>query len=540
MIKFKDIHIRDFMSIGELYLTFTNGVTNVEAKNGAGKTTIFMALLQCLFNKNIKTEKDTIEQTYNIYTKRPYHITTTFEKNGNTYVVDNNRLDNKITITENGKDITPKGRKQQLNKIESILEFSYSIFTTFYYLSATTLNSIFDVSSDENVIYKFFNIELLNKVERKLKSQLKDLKMESKIVYSNINNLDKQLEALTELQTIDKTALLVEKELLQEALIDIENSKEAKQIKVMENILDNYKNELNSLRLQYTPLKAERDLLAKQFTKFKQGICPTCGGNVKDKTTNLESDILGLDNQMERIIILKDKLNEKKESLVEELNQIKEVFNSRKDNLVNKINNISTQLIVYEKEEEKFAKINENIESIEIQRKEFYKRVAELNNLIGYINVALKVIKSKAITKEYFKQFVLLLNKRIIELSSSVDFDTLILVEEKKGKLDFVFFKDKERKTLQGLSSGEKARVSLLLLFSVLETLNVLSSERLNLLVLDEILGSLDKEGVALLKTLVNRYRDNSSIYLIQHHKEIEDTFFDYTFSNYQKLFLLS
>jgi energy-coupling factor transporter ATP-binding protein EcfA2 len=47
------------------------------------------------------------------------------------------------------------------------------------------------------------------------------------------------------------------------------------------------------------------------------------------------------------------------------------------------------------------------------------------------------------------------------------------------------------------------------------------------MLVLDELLSSLDKNGVEFLKTIINLLRDEKSIFIITHHDEIEREFAD-------------
>ena len=56
-LKFKRLDITNFRNINELKINFNDGVTEIKAENGKGKTNTLSAILWCLFDKNIYDEK---------------------------------------------------------------------------------------------------------------------------------------------------------------------------------------------------------------------------------------------------------------------------------------------------------------------------------------------------------------------------------------------------------------------------------------------------------------------------------------------------
>ena len=56
-LKFKRLDITNFRNINELKINFNDGVTEIKAENGKGKTNTLSAILWCLFGKNIYDEK---------------------------------------------------------------------------------------------------------------------------------------------------------------------------------------------------------------------------------------------------------------------------------------------------------------------------------------------------------------------------------------------------------------------------------------------------------------------------------------------------
>jgi DNA repair exonuclease SbcCD ATPase subunit len=233
MINFKRIKIENFMSIKEQEIVFDNGIFAFEGKNGEGKTTTVLALLQGLFNKNVKSGSDVIEETYNRITGKPYRIEIEFEKSGSVFLIINDRIKNAIQIFQDNKDISVKGIKNQLKQIENILGYNYQLFSSFYYLSTITLQNVFDVSSDNNLVYRFFDIETLKLIEKKLKQQSREIKTDIKIIDANINSLDKQIKMLNNFQHLDRENLMNKKMLLQDTLLALQSSSDYKKMNVL-------------------------------------------------------------------------------------------------------------------------------------------------------------------------------------------------------------------------------------------------------------------------------------------------------------------
>ena len=56
-IKFNKLTITNFRNISELEINFNEGVTELQASNGKGKTNTLSAIMWCLFGKNIYENK---------------------------------------------------------------------------------------------------------------------------------------------------------------------------------------------------------------------------------------------------------------------------------------------------------------------------------------------------------------------------------------------------------------------------------------------------------------------------------------------------
>jgi DNA repair exonuclease SbcCD ATPase subunit len=527
MIQFKRIKIENFMSIKEQEIVFDNGVFAFEGKNGEGKTTTVLALLQGLFNKNVKSGSDVIEETYNRITGKPYRIEVEFEKNGSIFLIINDRIRNTIQIFQDNKDISVKGIKNQLKQIESILGYNYQLFSSFYYLSTITLQNIFDVSSDNNLVYRFFDIETLKLIEKKLKQQNKEIKTDIKIIDANITSLDKQIKMLNNFQHLDRENLMNKKMLLQDTLLALQNSSEYKKMNVLSEEIDKIQKKITEYFVNFKELKSQYSLLKEQQKKLEKGICPVCGSKVDTQNDTITKQLTELEKKMSDILSKRDKQEDKKSGMDNVLRELKATINIKEQELRKEINTIDSQLVVFEQEEKKYQQLKDNVGELEKQLELFTKQKQEKLVIVRYINTSLAILKSNAITEEYLQSFIALLNNKIVELSELLDFNIQVRITENKGKLKFSFVRNGITHTLNSLSAGEKTRVAVITLFAILETLQILSNNKFNLLVLDELLGQLDDEGVEVLQQILNRYRDKMTIFVMLHHNEIPLNFFD-------------
>ena len=527
MISFEKIIIDDFMSIEHLDFDFKSGVNAVVGQNGAGKTQTLVALLQALFNKNPKSDNDNINETYNKVTENPYTIEVHFVKNENKYIVINDRKSNKITILENDVDISPKGIKNQLIKIENILDMNYKVFSAFYYLSTTTIKNIFDISNSENLIYKFFDIDTIKALDKFLKAKNKELKKDYQLTLATIGSIDKQLRVINDFDIIDKEKLLNQKLLLQEGLLNLQESKEKKKITLLQSQIKSIDDKIIKLREEFLALDNTRKYIKKQINQLKDGVCPVCGSEVIENVNKFNEEYEELLTKMKELSKQKETLLNERQGVEEALKTVQADYEIKEDKMKRELSMIEDKLLMYEKDFEKYQRLQQNIATLEEDKEQLKEKINSIKPQLNFISVALAIIKSNAITQEYLKSFILLLNNKIQELSKLLSFKINIIVYETKGKINFKFIDNEVEKTLNGLSSGEKTRVALVVLFAVLETLQILAQNKLNVIVLDELLGVLDKQGVEMLQKLLDRYRKQMAIYVVLHHEEMPEDYFD-------------
>jgi DNA repair exonuclease SbcCD ATPase subunit len=527
MVEFKELHIENYLSITDLNITFTNGVVSLTGVNGSGKTSTLTALQMCLFNKNMRNPKGNIEDNYNKYTGSPYKISCVFEKDGVLFSITNDRNTNQITILQDGKDVSPKGIKQQLAKIESILGVDFATFSSLTFISQSTLTAIFDLTSSENMLYRFLDIDLLNHIEKQLKAKQSDLKKYSSSLLSGVNALNSQEEALKSFEKIDIDGLRRKQNLLQESLLLLNDSEDNHKVKILRDTEGKLKQKFTTIREKYVATKTRADILQEQIAGLEDGVCPTCKQSVTVVTQSVIDELKVVKDSLKVAAAEGRAVESELEKITTKIKEISSELQTKKQDILNDLNEIKGRILVVEDQQKNYDNIKASLEGIIKQKQELMKEYADLNHSINFCGSALGVIKSGAVTKEYVQNFVRLLNSNISDIVSTLGFKIVITAIDKRGSVDFEFVHKEVHKTYNDLSSGEKTKCSLICLFAVLDALEFLTGTSFNVLCLDEILSVVDKEGLELFKTLLNKYRENKTVFLVSHHNEIDTKFFD-------------
>ena len=97
-----------------------------------------------------------------------------------------------------------------------------------------------------------------------------------------------------------------------------------------------------------------------------------------------------------------------------------------------------------------------------------------------------------------------------------------IIIKLNKNLKETIYYKNKEI-TYQSLSAGQKMRVIIALLFTLLKLIEIKNDINFNILILDEFInGSLDTEGVEDALNNLKEFSLNKEILLITHNNDIK------------------
>ena len=338
----------------------------------------------------------------------------------------------------------------------------------------------------KGIIGKELHDELVEKNEAKLKeleekiSQLKDVEL-AKIESLVLSNEETLNELTEELKTVSTDIKNIKHS--KEFLLTIEGNKEA----LFDKLVLNTNITINEDRISKT--KEELDKIKEVLKDYE---------NIKISDYSLEF-LNDLENKnIENRISLKTLENE-----LEQKENYKE--------------NLDTEYI---------TKIIEAFKKESKEKEEINSIKTDLENKLKYYK-ALEVILSNDDSgfKKYFIENTIGLFNEKVNMFLPFFFDEDINIEFDKNLTDTITFRG-EPTEFEELSSGQKTRCELSVIFSMYFLVRVLFGNGSNLLVLDEILDyNLDAEGVESVMKIIKDFSKESSVFIVSHRDEYKDNF---------------
>lgn len=539
MLEIKSIKVSNFYSLGDIELPITNGLHYVlginndtessqKSSNGSGKTASFSALYQGLYNKNIKNPKGVLDSVNNSVTGKPYSITIDLVKNAKThYSIINNRSNNKIIITEDGKEIQVKGIAGQLKQIKDVIGLDFDTLTSLTYISQGTLQAILDTTNKDNILYQFFNVEAIHSIEDLLKEERKELKTFRTVLIARLRSSEKSLSLLTSFEKVDVLALEGNLKVLTESALKLTKDKRYTQLTFLEKTISINKEKSTTILGEKTLLHYRISELKQKVTSLRKGVCPTCGQGSTLDVVPFENSLKEAESEDLRLARELKELEDLAQILNRDHKNIKDSLESDVINLNQKINIIKSKLLVVAEQNSQYDKIVSQQKDLEKEIEDTYAEMKELDLHLDVIENSLSLIKNGTLVNEYLSKFKKVFVTVLKELTQKTDFNITTSVQVKNGKLDYRFFDRGVEKGYNDLSAGERTRVSLVLLISTIFTLEKVIGFSSNYLVIDEMLGVLDDEGIEMVKKFLELLRREKAVYLITHHEEIPVEFFD-------------
>jgi DNA repair exonuclease SbcCD ATPase subunit len=242
---------------------------------------------------------------------------------------------------------------------------------------------------------------------------------------------------------------------------------------------------------------------------------------IKTNNKNKVNDVLS------RIEQLKPKIQEEKSKLteLEKIKQSIQYSKNRIDSIEGEISNLQVNF-------------NKNKQSIDIIQSNITVNIKEINNNINIANDELTVLSNeheimnfwkKAFSDTGIKSILLdecvpVLNKRAKELSNmtknirvSFDSQTSLKSGEYRNKFSINVQQTDQLSAFNELSAGEEKMTNIIVLLSLRYLLETMNGLQLNLIILDEILDSLDPSNVEICLDIISQLAKDHCVILISH-----------------------
>jgi len=574
-INIKEIHLRNFLSIGNTWLTFqfreglyriTGENLDNNTKNDVGKSTMVCdSLMYGLFGKplrrinlsdipnTINNKKDCEVKLFLSVENREYMIHRGIQPSFLKFYENYKEGDENLKDNENEKQDSAKKFTQK--RIDEIIGANFNTYSHLLIMSNSYAVPFLDLKTEQKreILEDILGVGMFGEMTEHVKEEITTLKSNLNVISKeyeiNNNNLTQLKNTLEKLKSkaelfednkSKKLAQLKEEILSIKEQIDQSNIEDVEEIDkkmlLIEQYLDKFTaNEKEISKKLYSKIQENKSLKQVLNEIEDKSICPLCNTSTNSehvkqhvesmlqKTRDIEHEACNLSEEKDKLkkkiddVINKEKEYKLKRSNIQkQLHQI-EILSLKKKNLIKDYKQINEEKNTYTElinEDEVITKQNElhvlqnkiNELGIEKEYSEFIKKILSDTGIKNYI------IK-KVVT--YWNQKVnFYLSKLNAEFTIKFD-DTLNAI-----------IKSRNRDELQyhSFSGGEKARIDVAILLSIIDISKLQNSIDLNVMVIDELLDSgLDETGR---EDVLNLFKDmctnqNKSIYVISHNTNL-------------------
>ena len=530
-MKLKKISWKNFKSYSNAMteLVFNNdpSLNLIVGTNGTGKSSIADCIIYALYGKIDGTNNSDIPNRIN----KNFYVKIELDCNGHEVIVERGLAPNLFTVTIDGKVVDTAGKNNVQTMLdENYYKIPYSVFKNTLILSINDFKSLVDLnpSDKRNIIDKIFGFTEYNLM-------LKLIKEDVKILDSSINSNDGSLKtASINIEKYEQQLLeLKSNEVSQEEIDELtEKINEAKKLKATneENIkkLDKVRKELDKQttekNMDIRDLKRKIEDNNKKIKLIDSKKCPTCGSSLDTDEFHKERERLVQENESCKVLIaditsiindLSNKMkvvDSKRNVFVDAINKSKlmDLASDLKYKISLKKNNSKPLINLKESLDQQIVQLNEERELLD-KRKMVYDCVMQILGDGGI--------------KEYIaSKYIPTINQIISEMMEFMGINYNVVFDK---TFKATITSNGYNVTYNSLSTGEKKRIDFATVISFIKLLKLQLGE-MNLLFLDEMLASIDINGVSDMMSILKdlSVELNMNIYLI-HHAQVENVVFD-------------
>jgi len=508
----------------ELFLTL--------GKNGDGKTTIANAIIFALYGKVEGVKLSDLPNRIN----KELWVKVGIQCGTINVEIERGLAPTKFNVLINGVEFDKAGKRSVQEYLEEeVYGIPYHVFKNIIILSINDFKSFLTMNGADKrqIIDRMFGFSILNDMQRAIKEERKSVKMDIDNYESELNQTMESIKSVRhKLNTLleessEKNASKIKE--LKESLVAL--NEEAKTMKVdadqiSENITTK-KDEYESQRTDASSLKHELDYLKKKLELYEDGHCPTCETKLdsewhmekKDEyATKIEEDtkkIKSIKLEMDAITANATELKESKKSIDTKINDIKYNMKSMKAELV-KIKETSSG--------DEFDHLKSLIEQFEESEIEKSNKRDQLSGDYNFMSIVEQVLGEDGVKNLAVKTILPGLNANIAAMAQTMHLPFHIRFDEKFNCIINHLGEDINPLTL---STGERKKADFIIIIAIIKILK-LRFPQLNLLFLDELLSSVDHDGVYnILKILNQVIKENKINTFVINHTVLPHEIFD-------------
>lgn len=501
-------------------------------KNGDGKTTIANAIIYALYGKVEGVKLSDLPNRIN----KELYVKIGLECNSMKVEIERGLMPNKFMVLLNGVEFDKAGKKSVQDYLEEeVFGIPYHVFKNIIILSVNDFKSFLTMSNQDKkqIIDKMFGFSILNDMQRQIKEERRDIKYDIDSYDAELNQIMDSIASVRgKLNTLLEESANANASKIEElksqllSLNEIVNELQTNRQKE-EDSMNKFNTEYNEKRTEAGDLKREIDYLNKKLKLYESGHCPTCetkltsDWHVKQKDSFSEK-ILSTTDEIKSIKtemdLLAEKVGEARESKLDLEGQIS-------DNKVT-MRGLKSELIKLKDSSQgaDFDHMRNLIQEFEDKEAEKSKNMGVLNADYNFMEIVEQVLGEDGVKNLAVKTILPGLNTNIAAMAQTMHLPFHIRFDE---KFNCIINHLGEEINPMTLSTGERKKADFIIIIAIIKILK-LRFPQLNLLFLDELLSSVDHDGVYnILKILNQVIKENKINTFVINHSVLPHEIFD-------------
>jgi len=537
-MRIQSIEFKNFASYGNSIqrLEFTDNSSELFltlGKNGHGKTTIANAIVFALYGKVEGVKMSDLPNRIN----KELWVKVNLLCGTNEVSIERGLAPNKFEVKLNGVEFDKAGKRSVQEYLEEeIFGIPYHVFKNIIILSVNDFKSFLTMTNTDKkqIIDRMFGFSILNDMQRQIKEERKSLKTELDVYDRELKQLTENITSVNmKLNEMQAESNKKDKAKIQELKNTLKKYGENKDklVEAQDKISDSIKN----LNIDYqkenknnTDLEYELKELKKKLSLYENNSCPTCTTPLssdfhEDRKKELESELKDLPAKIKEAEVKVKDVETKLSEMSHKNNQVREKVASINTNILN----LKKELVKIKEtidSEGNFPHMKELIEGFESQEEEKTSLQASVNGDYYFLENIEEILGEDGVKNLAIQTILPGLNTNIAAMAQTMHLPFHVRFNE---KFDCIINHLGEDINPMTLSTGERKKADFIVIIAIIKILK-LRFPQLNLLFLDELLSSVDADGVHnILKILSNVIKESKINTFVINHSVLPHELFD-------------
>jgi|TARA_B110000967_G_scaffold115189_1_gene117855 DNA repair exonuclease SbcCD ATPase subunit len=501
-------------------------------KNGDGKTTIANAIIYALYGRVEGVKLSDLPNRIN----KELHVKIGLTCGTINVEIERGLLPNKFSVKLNGIEFDKAGKKSVQDYLEEeVFGIPYHVFKNIIILSVNDFKSFLTMSNQDKkqIIDKMFGFSILNDMQMSIKTERRAVKMEIDSYEGELNQIIDSIASVRgRLNTLLEESQQKNNSKIDElktSLISLNESVKVLDIdkKEIETLITGNTGVYETTRSVASKTKHEIEYLKRKLELYESGKCPTCETQL-DSQWHLEQKehfCTKIESETSNIKILKENLEDIKSDI--------EILKGQKRDIEKNTSDIRYNMKAFRSE---LLKIKDTPDDTQFEHlknliKDFEKKEdikstnkGNLSADHAFMEIVENVLGEDGVKNLAVKTILPGLNSNIAAMAQTMHLQFHIRFDEKFNCIINHLGEDINPMTL---STGERKKADFIIIIAIIKILK-LRFPQLNLLFLDELLSSVDHDGVYnILKILNQVIKENNLNTFVINHSVLPHEIFD-------------